>query len=307
MISKGNHAFHYRVFGLTLESTFSCPELVPASEGKPDVHVSRGSVPDRLKNVSSAGRKYQANTDEVLIKTKSIADILVSYGTQIVVEPKVDAQDEQVRALFLGWGMGALLHQRGMLPLHGSVISLGDECIVFCAPSGAGKSSLAALFVKRGYRLLDDNIAAVGLVDRVPKVYPGYAVIKLPSDVQRKREYSFLSPGPFLPALGKYTFQVRQDSPAYPQTLRKIYVLEHGEHKTCELTPLSGGAKFRFLMQNVFCAQFLRGTDKLPLQFRAVESIAARTPAMQAWLPDWPTPYDDVADLLEYDFSRSSS
>ncbi len=306
-MSNGNGVFYYRVYGLNLESQFACPELVAVSDVTPEVVVSYGSVPDRLENMRAAGWKFQANADHVLIKTVRIADILVSQGERIIIQPKADAREEEVRALFLGWGLGALLHQRNMLPLHGSVMSLGDECIVFCAPSGTGKSSLAARFVKRGYRLLDDNIAAIARVDGAFKVYPGYPMIKLPADVHQKPEYSFVAPGSFLPALRKYALQVCQDLPAHPQSLKKIYVLTHDGPAARALAPLNGGAKFSFLMQNVFCAQFLQGMDKLAHQFRIIESIAAQTPVLQVRLPDWPTPYDDIAAMLESDFSRSSS
>lgn len=307
MMSDGDGVFHYRVYGLNLEAQFACPELIAVSDVTPDVVVSRGSVPDHLENMRAAGWKFQANADHVLIKTDRIADILVSQGKRIVIQPKADASEEEVRALFLGWGIGALLHQRSMLPLHGSVISLGDECVVFCAPSGTGKSSLAARFVKRGYRLLDDNIAAIARVDGACQVYPGYPMLKLPDDVHQKPEYSFGTPGSFLPALGKYALRVCHDRLAHPQPLKKIYILTHGEPTARALAPLNGGAKFHSLMQNVFCAQFLQGMDKLAHQFRAIESLAARTPVLQVRLPDWPTPYNDIADVLESDFSRSSS
>lgn len=306
-MSDGNGVFHYRIYGLNLESQFVYPELVAVSDVTPEVVVSYGSVPDRLENMRAAGWKFQANADHVLIKTDMIADILVSQGKRIVIQPKADAREEEVRALFLGWGIGALLHQRNMLPLHGSVISLGDECVVFCAPSGTGKSSLAARFVKKGYPLLDDNIAAIARVDGVYQVYPGYPMIKLPDDVRHKSEYSFATPGSFLPALGKYALRVGQDLPAHPQPLKKIYVLTHGESTTRALASLNGVAKFSFLMQNVFCAQFLQGMDKLAHQFRAIESIAAQTPVMQVRLPDLPTPYDDITDMLESDFLHLNS
>jgi hypothetical protein len=70
---------------------------------------------------------------------------------------------------------------------------------------------MATLFVKRGYWLLDDNIVAIEHVDGKYMVHPGSQVIKLPDVVLQKPEYSFVTPGPFLPALRKYAMNVRRD------------------------------------------------------------------------------------------------
>ena len=154
----------YRVHGLILDSELVCPGFVTVPEAKPDVFVSMGSVPDGLENVKASGFKFQANPDHVLTKGRR-ARMLVSKGNQITIQPREGTHEDVIRSLFMAWGLGALLHQRNVFPLHGSVISLGNECVAFCAPSGTGKSSLAALFVKRGYTLLDDNIAAIRFVD----------------------------------------------------------------------------------------------------------------------------------------------
>jgi hypothetical protein len=305
-VSDPSGVFFYRAYGLIIESQLVCPDLVPVSDTTPDVVVSYGNVPDQLENIQVAGWKFQANADQVLIKTDRIASILVSQGKRVVIEPKAGAGEDDVRALLLGWGMGALLHQRNVLPLHGSAISVGDECVTFCAPSGTGKSSMATLFVKRGYRLLDDNIVAIDYLDGAYMVHPGSPVIKLPDDVLQKPDYSFVTPGPFLPALRKYPMRIRQDYSSHPQLLKKIYILTRGEAKAHALMPLAGRIEFDYLMKNVFCLRFLQGMDKLSHQFRTLESIAARTPVMEVRLPDWPMPYDHVADLVEQDFVRAS-
>ncbi|MBI4789683.1 MAG: hypothetical protein HY782_21850 [Chloroflexi bacterium] len=296
--------FRYRAYGLIFESQFECPELVAVSDGQPDVFVAEGHVPEQLENPTRAGFKFQARADQLLIKTNYIANILISQGNRITIQPKAGAHPDNVRALFLGWGIAALLHQRNTLPLHGSVVNVGDECVAFCAPSGTGKSSLAALFVNRGYALLDDNIVAIVPSDSGHGVYPGCPVIKLPDDVVRRPDYAFVTPGRYQSALRKFPMSVCQELPARPQPLKKIYILTRGRRPDFALKPLNGGAKFRSLMKNVFCSQFLHGMGKLSDQFRNIESLAANTPMAEVRLPDWPTPYEHVAQLLEQDFTR---
>ncbi len=293
--------YRYRIYGLNLESELVCPGFASVPEAKPDVFVSLGSVPDSLEYVKASGFKFQANSEYVLTKG-SRAKMLVSKGNHTTIQPREGTHNDVIRSLFMAWGLGALLHQRNIFPLHGSVISLGNECVAFCAPSGTGKSSLAALFVKRGYTLLDDNIAALGLIDGTYSVYPGVPAIKLPRDLLEKSGDSFASLGVFQPFLDKSVVVVRRNFPEHPQPLKKVYVLTRSGQPGFALSPLNGTARLDALIKNTFCPQFLRGMSKLPQHFRTVLSLANTLPMVGVQLPDWPTPYTDVADVLEQDF-----
>ena len=52
--------------------------------------------------------------------------------------------------------------------------------------SGTGKSSLAAVLVRRGYPLLADDVSVIGFQDNEPVVYPGIPHLKLWYDVMKK-------------------------------------------------------------------------------------------------------------------------
>jgi hypothetical protein len=110
-VSNPSGASYYRAHALIIESDLVCPELVAVSDTTPDVVVRFGSVPDQLEKAITAGSKFQANEDQVLINTDGIAGMRVSRGKRIVIQPRAGAQEGDVRSLFLGWCMGALLHQ----------------------------------------------------------------------------------------------------------------------------------------------------------------------------------------------------
>ena len=81
------------------------------------------------------------------------------------------------------WGIPALLcfSRRGDLPLHAAVVEIGGVAVLLAGPSGAGKTTLAAAFAERGYRLLGEDLACVQL-DGAPAVVPGPAVLRLRQD-----------------------------------------------------------------------------------------------------------------------------
>jgi len=63
----------------------------------------------------------------------------------------------------MGSAMGALLHQRNILALHAGTIAVNGGSVIFCGPSGIGKSTLAAGFRRRGY----PNVAGDDVFDLV--------------------------------------------------------------------------------------------------------------------------------------------
>lgn len=152
--------YRYSLYGLVLSSQIECPQLYAYSgDGVPDVIIEKGVVPDITCPGKREGFLFEAVEHAVMIKTNTIARLLVSDGRHILVQPYTDSSEDDVRMLLLGWGMGALLHQQSVLPLHAAVVTAVEGfCIAFCGDSGTGKSTLAAALLRRGCRLLDDNL-----------------------------------------------------------------------------------------------------------------------------------------------------
>ena len=96
--------------------------------------------------------------------------------------------DNDVRLFLLGSVMGALLHQRGWLPLHGSAIRLPDgTAAIFMGPSGVGKSTLAAAFRRRGYAVAADDVSLIFTgADGSPLLQPAYPELKLWAEAAAK-------------------------------------------------------------------------------------------------------------------------
>jgi hypothetical protein len=68
---------------------------------------------------------------------------------------------------------------RGLEVLHASAVVLDGRAVLFAGPVGAGKSSLAAAFVRAGAQLVGDDVATLELDEQGLTVYPGSAVLQL--------------------------------------------------------------------------------------------------------------------------------
>src|SRR5437588_5282775 len=130
--------YTYHAYGLNISSEIECPELIPAV-GPADVRVRFGLVPETLEN-AAPGVRYQVSARELLLTPDDVAHFWVTNGSDVVIQRAPGAGDEDIRVFLLGSVFGALLHQRGILPLHASAIETFLGAIAFAGPIGIGKS-----------------------------------------------------------------------------------------------------------------------------------------------------------------------
>jgi hypothetical protein len=115
-----------------------------------------------------------------LLVIAGVARYFVKDGSAITIEPESGVPDANVRLFLLGSAMGALLHQRGLLPLHANAVEVGGRAYAFMGESGAGKSTLAVGFHDQGYRIIADDVCALRF-NRVERamVVPGLPRLRL--------------------------------------------------------------------------------------------------------------------------------
>ena len=62
-----------------------------------------------------------------------------------------DVEELVTLALTAGW------RSAGWVPVHAAAVTDGNRCVMICAPSGGGKSTLTAAFVRRGWHAVGDD------------------------------------------------------------------------------------------------------------------------------------------------------
>jgi hypothetical protein len=150
----------YRIFGLSVESELPLPELVPAEAMAVADVVIRLSAPETEPPTEF---HLSASNGEITLSVPGIATYRMRNGACIAVAPEIDASERDVRLFLLGSAFAAILHQRGLLPLHSNAIEIDGKAIAFLGHSGAGKSTLAAWFHDRGHGVLSDDVCVVGV------------------------------------------------------------------------------------------------------------------------------------------------
>ena len=285
MTSQKHNRYLYRAYGINIASEIECPELLEGGDPV-DVQISIGEVPETLEGDYVSGRKFYAKPDQLLIHTNTIAKILVSEGKRIVVEPRPGAEDYEVRLLLLGWGLGGLLQQRELLPLHAAAVKIGQESLLFCADPQVGKSTLTAAFVQKGYKFLDDNIVALQNIDSFPQVIPGYPNIKLWGDAMVRLDLKHAILQPVRPNITKYALDFRDMFHDAPIPIGGIYILTRTSDTVIGLNSLSGSEKFTALLEQIFCRRFMGGLGKEESLFKSLVNLVKKIEVKQVHLPE---------------------
>jgi hypothetical protein len=155
----------YRLCGLKFDSDFDLPAL-PQWDGLPDapadVNCRLGEVPARLGRPDHIAPLFQTSgTGEYLLVLPGTARVLVRNGNEITVEPDTDPASSNLSAILTGTILAVLWHQRGLLPLHASVVVIKGRTLALCGDSAAGKSTLAAILARRGCGVIADDICVI--------------------------------------------------------------------------------------------------------------------------------------------------
>jgi len=173
----------YVAYGLDIRSALPLPELMavaaPHGAAAGEVIVRCGPVPHPPSELDAGGFGFHASGDEACHVLDKVGAFLVRAGREIVVDAAPGVEDRVLRLSILGPAFALLLHQRGLLVLHASVVARGDEAVALLGKNGWGKSTIAAALHAKGYDLVADDVAAIAIDSEGPRVLPGFPQVKL--------------------------------------------------------------------------------------------------------------------------------
>jgi hypothetical protein len=166
--------YQYYAYGLGILSEFYLPELI-AEQRNIDVNIRRGNLENLLQSlITGKEEAFRATESEIFRNYQNIASFHIRNGNEIVVDLAHGIDEGLFRSCLLGNILGTLLHQRGLLVLHGSAIAINGGAVAFLGPSGSGKSTAAASLCSEGYSILADDVLAIDARGDVPIIHPAF-------------------------------------------------------------------------------------------------------------------------------------
>lgn len=246
---------NYQAFGLIIQSEIDLPELIALEDTKQktDVIIKIEDLSKMWLGFPDKSNFYVINCESVIFEVPNTAVILVSKGEKITISPYPNMDEDLLRLYVLGTGMGALLMQRRILPLHGSAIVINGKVYAIVGDSGAGKSTLASAFVKKGYQLISDDLIAVSLDHNTPYIIPSYPQQKLWDSSLREFGMDPEEFNPLFKRENKYAVPVHSSFYTHPLQLGGIFELEKiSGNNNVTLTKIGGLERLNKLYMHTF-------------------------------------------------------
>ena len=176
--------YFYRMYGLRVQSQIPFSEAQPERKGTADVWIELGRVPDFLREAGQKGYGTWTNGfTAAWFCCRDGTQVYVEKGNKITVELARDPRMLLLTSLLLSAGMALICLQRGEIFLHGSTLRIGEQAVLLCGESGAGKSTVAMELLRRGAGLLADDTVRVHPGDRGMLAEPSYPQQKLCRDM----------------------------------------------------------------------------------------------------------------------------
>ncbi len=283
--------WHYKYAGVSVTSTLELPEWASFSTA---LTSPQADVLIRQTNamVEPINRSLLADETSLCFTLPQIGRYRIHNGQEIVLTPSVGAESRLLRLALLGAAWGALGYQRGWLPLHASVVQLGDGAVAFCAPTRHGKSSLAAWLTQQGYELISDDLCRLDVtIDRAPRVWRSAPRLKLWQEALTALAWQ-------TPILCRDQLRIDKFHLAAPETqpgpqrsrvtwpLRAIYLLQWGE---LGLEPLTGlDAVSSLISAATYRPEFVTAMGQSAAYWQQAIALVNHIPVFQLCRPrDW--------------------
>lgn len=269
------YPYRYKAFNLNVFSQIPVTGLAENFSETPDIVIREGIIPEKIENPLNRGVLFQAGENEFLLHVNGLAKFYVQNGRTITVDIKDNEARNDVSAFILGTVFGALLHQRRLLPLHGSAILFREKGIIFSGNSGAGKSTLAAAFIEKGAKLLADDISLVGFEKEQPQIIPAFPGMKIWEDSLKELGKNPKHYNPIRKDLKKYLYPVKK---FHTQTagINHIFIISSHNFETFEIRDIQGIEKFNLLKNNTYFFRGMNKTGILEKHFQLCNTLARK-------------------------------
>lgn len=269
---------HYLVFGLVIRSALPLPGLVSVPPAPADVEVEIGPV----AAVPGAPPGYHPDGDGTLLTVPDVGRYRIEGGRRITVDPLPHASERNVRVFLLGSALGAILHQRGLLPLHANAVEIAGRAVAFMGHSGAGKSTMAAWFLDRGGAVLTDDVCVVEQRGGAPVAHRGLLRLRLWREALERSGRDAAEAARSFDDQDKFDV-VMPDERLGPATLPlgAAVLLRRADDDVFAVRRLRGAEAVRALMENVYRGGYADRSGGAGPLLAACAAVAARVPVLE--------------------------
>jgi hypothetical protein len=239
---------------------------------------------------------FKLKEDDFFLDIRDVARYRVCNGQTIWVNPYKEADENSVNLFLEGSVLGAVLHQRGLLPFHASSFKFKDKGIIVCGVSGAGKSSVTAAFCQKEGVFINDDISPVSVSGSEITILPVKTKIKLWKDTLKKLKISEENLSNIRPEIDKFYLPVEKKINEQYK-LDCIFVLSSHQKDEYIARELNGLEKYNVLRKQIYRRIYLKGMPATEKKyFKQLFLLAKNVPVVRITRPA----ICDIHDTMDF-------
>lgn len=274
----------YRVFGLDVAFPREVATLRSAridGHRTPDVQVVFDHVPPfAVQETVNEDLDVASDAQGLTIQVDEVGRFRVEDGKTVVVEPYPCVSVAELDLYLAGSIMGAVLHQRAVLPFHCNAFASDHGAVLLCGDSGAGKSTLACWLESQGHALLTDDVCAITFdEDGRAMAHPGMPRLRLWDDALQAMDRTGQSACAVPWADGKFELEMSGSRARKALPVSAIYHLCEAEASDgFAIRPLHGLAAINAVTSNIYRRRLGDLAGRAPGYVRDAVQLATHTP-----------------------------
>lgn len=283
---------------LRVRSALALPDLTAWSgdDRPPDLVIEAGPVPETLPDPVVQRPLLQVGADGACrFAIPGIAAWWISPDGSRIVVAMAGTDQAGMRSFMYGSVFAIMLMRRGLLPLHASCVERDGRAYAISGHSRAGKSSLAMQLVRRGYRLLADDVTVIDLAPGRPMALPTFPRVKLWRDMLDRLDIDAAGLEPVTASVAKYSQPVTAAFCAEPRPLAALLLLDT-DREPGRLTPLQSLNQMPIVLYRQQMMLRLGLADRQMRQYLALMSAMGGCTAIRR--PETPGALDALDALL---------
>lgn len=244
--------YFYRAFGEWICSDFELwAGLAQTPQESPTIFVRlAGSAKPVDEGYAAFG------DDEATICWPRVGTASIRRGRVLELRPDPRADRQALSLLVTGPMLATVLHQRGLLVLHGSCVADSGGSLCFIGRSGAGKSTLATAFLRQGKALLSDGMTVLGRDDHGrPVALRGPPQVRLWPDAAASLGWDVTKLARVAPEHDKFMVPQPGSGASVTTHLTHIFAIEAGDPVASER--LQGSSALLTLLRNHYFSSYV--------------------------------------------------
>ncbi|HCK25382.1 MAG TPA: hypothetical protein DHW31_11575 [Bacteroides graminisolvens] len=223
-----------------------------------DIHIV-SCLPALYEDPIIGKHRWSANENELTLRIENVASYKTQNGVEVYVCPNPISDTDSIQLFLNGSVLGAVLHQRGIMPFHGSSFIFKDQGVLICGNSGVGKSSVVAAFCQDEGRLVNDDITPICFDNERIMMVPLSTKVKLWDDAISLLQLDKNGLKKIRPSLNKYYVSGFARQEEKQPLLHTFIVLRIHNQSHFEIRRPQGIERFNCLRHNIYRKIYLKG------------------------------------------------